>query len=154
METYKFEIPQYLKDKRQWQSNNKQIYMRYKRHTSPAMETKLESMPEYEGIISSQDGLRLIKLLKKIYFEQDGSKQQLSEIVYVDKRLMLCWQRPSITIDEYTREFKARVQMCNELDSGICHTQSPLLGVHCKWNLVPPRRLTDESCLAPRLNVM
>ncbi len=29
MEIYKFKMPKYLKDKRQWQSNNKQIYMRY-----------------------------------------------------------------------------------------------------------------------------
>ncbi len=79
MEIYKFEMPQYLKDKRQWQSNNKQIYMRYKQHTSPAMETKLESMHEYEGIVSSQDGLPLIVLLKKIYFEQDGSSTPTSD---------------------------------------------------------------------------
>ena len=75
MEIYKVEMPMYVKDKRQWATNNKQIYMRYKRHTSPAIETKLESMPDYEGIVSSQDGLRLIELLKSIYFEQDGSKQ-------------------------------------------------------------------------------
>ncbi len=72
MEIYKFEMPQYLKDKRQWQSNNKQIYMRYKRHTLPAMETKLESMPEYKGIVSLQDGLRLIKLLKKSILSKTG----------------------------------------------------------------------------------
>ena len=75
METYKFKMPQYLKDKRQWQANNRQIYMRYKRHTLPAMETKLESMPTYEVIVTIQDGLGIIKLLKIIYFEQDGSKQ-------------------------------------------------------------------------------
>ncbi len=65
--------------------------MRYNQHTSPAMETKLENMPEYEGIVSLQDGLRLIELLKKIYFEQDGPKQRLAEIVDADKHLMLCW---------------------------------------------------------------
>ena len=99
----------YLKNKRQWATNNKQIYMRYKRHTSPAMETKLESMPAYEGIVSSQDGLGLIELLKNIYFEQDRSKQQLAEIVDADKQLMMCWQRPGMKINEYTQEFKARV---------------------------------------------
>ncbi len=35
-----------------------------------------------------------------------------------------------------------------------CHTQSPLLGVHCNWDLVLPRQLTDELCLAPSLNEM
>ncbi len=54
METYKVEMPQYLKDKRQWTINNKQIYMRYKRHTSSTMKMKLKSVSTYEGIISSQ----------------------------------------------------------------------------------------------------
>ncbi len=49
------------------------------------METKLESVPDYEGIVSSQDGLQLIELLKSIYFEQDGSKQRLAKIVDPDK---------------------------------------------------------------------
>ena len=78
-------------------------------------------MPTYEGYVSSQDGLGLIELLKNIYFEQDRSKQWLADIVDADKRLMLCWQQPGMTIDEYTREFKARVQMCEELDSNIGH---------------------------------
>ena len=47
-------------------------------------------MPEYNGVVTIQDGLGLIELLKKIYIEQDGSKQRLAEIVDVDKRLMLC----------------------------------------------------------------
>ena len=34
---------------------------------------------------------------------------------------MQCWQQPGMTIDEYTREFKAQVQMCEELDSDIGH---------------------------------
>ena len=29
-----------------------------------------------------------------------------------------------------------------------CHTQSPLLGVHYNWDLVPPQRLPDKSCHA------
>ena len=102
-------------------SNNKQIYMRYKRYTSPVMETKLESMSTYEVIVTTQYGLGLIELLKNIYFEQDGSKQQLVEIVDADKRLMLCWQGPGMGIDEYTREFKARVQMCDE-QAGVRRT--------------------------------
>ena len=85
LELYKWEYPQYLKDKRQCEMDNKQIYMRFKRHTSSAMETKLESMPEYDSIVSSQDKLGSIELLKKIYFEQDASKQQLAEIANADK---------------------------------------------------------------------
>ena len=66
--------------------------MRFKRHMSRVMETKLESMQDYDGIVTTQDGLRLIDLLKKIHFEQDGSKQRLAEIVNADKWMMLCWQ--------------------------------------------------------------
>ncbi len=97
----------YLKEKKQWETNNKQILMRSKRHCSPVIETKLESMLEYDGIVSAQNGLDLINLLKKIYTNQAGSKQKLAEIIDADKRLMLFWQRPGMMIDEYTTEFEA-----------------------------------------------
>ncbi len=72
------------------------------------MEMKLGSMSTYKGIVSLQDGLGLMELLKNVYVEQYDLKQQLVEIVDADKRLMLCWQRPCMIIDKYTREFKAR----------------------------------------------
>ena len=46
-------------------------------------------------------------------------KQRLAEIVNADERLMLCWQRLGMRTDKYTREFKARVQTCEELNSTI-----------------------------------
>ncbi len=54
------------------------------------METKLESMLEYDGIVSAQNGLGLIDLLKNSFFEQERSKQKLVEIVHADKQLILC----------------------------------------------------------------
>ncbi len=66
MEIYKVEMLMNVKDKMQWATNNRQIYMRYKQHTLPAMEMKLESMSAYKTIVSSQNGLDLIELLKKI----------------------------------------------------------------------------------------
>ncbi len=55
------------------------------------METKLQSMVGFKEVVEEQDGLKLIKLLQKAYFEQDGTKQAILEIVKADKRLMLCW---------------------------------------------------------------
>ncbi len=81
-------------------------------HCSPSMETKLQSMDRYEAVEEDQDGLEIIKLLRKAYFEQDSTKQAILEIVKADKRLMLCWQKPGMTIALYTREFKACVEVC------------------------------------------
>ncbi len=100
LELYKWEYPTYLKDRRQWETNNKQIDMRFKRHCSPAMETKLESMLENDGILLVQNGLGLIFLLKKVFFKQDWSKQKPVEIINVDKQLMLCWQQMGTPIVE------------------------------------------------------
>ncbi len=38
------------------------------------------------------------------------------KIVEADKQLMLCWQKSGMTIDAYTREFKACIEVC----IGIC----------------------------------
>ena len=35
-------------------------------------------------------------------------KKELAEIMGTDTWLILCWQCPEMTINEYTREFKAR----------------------------------------------
>ncbi len=88
-------------------------------HCSPSMETKLQSMVGFEDVVDEQDSLKLIKLLWKAYFEQDGTKQAILEIVEANKRLMLCWQKPGMSIDTYTREFKACIEVCEAVGSGI-----------------------------------
>ncbi len=55
------------------------------------METKLQSMDGYKAVKEDQDGLELIKLLQKAYFEQQDTKQAILKIVKADKRVMLCW---------------------------------------------------------------
>ncbi len=43
-------------------------------------------MDGYETVEKDQDGLKLIKLLRKAYFEKDGTKQAILEIVEAYKR--------------------------------------------------------------------
>ncbi len=85
--------------------------MRYKHHCSPAIKTKLKSMIECEATVRGQHYLGLLGILKKIYFKQDRLKQKLTEIVETKKMIILCWQHLWTTINEYTCEFKAQVQM-------------------------------------------
>ncbi len=45
------------------------------------METKLESMAGFEAVYNDLDGPGLIQLLWKAYFEQEGTKLTMLEIV-------------------------------------------------------------------------
>ena len=117
--TYTYKMSRYLKELDQWEENNSKLYVRFMLHCSPSMETKLESMAGFDTVKDDLDGLGLIKLLRKAYFEQDGTKQAMLEIVEADKRLMLCWQKPGMTIDAYTRDFKAKIDVCEAVGSAI-----------------------------------
>ncbi len=66
-----------------------------------------------------QGDLELIKLLRKAYFERDGTKQAILEIVDANRRLMLCWQKPGMTINLYMRKFIAWVKVHKTGRSGI-----------------------------------
>ncbi len=83
------------------------------------METKLQSMDGYKAVEEDQDGLELIKLLQKAYFEQESTKQTILKIVEADKRLMICWQRPGMSINSYTRIFKMCIEVCEAVGRGI-----------------------------------
>ena len=41
----------------------------------------------------------------------------MHEIVMADKKLIMCWQRPDWTFEDYTREFQARTQVAEEAGS-------------------------------------
>ena len=75
------------------------------------MKIKLAGMPEFEQLKTDQDGVGLANLLRRIYFDQDGSKQAMVELVEANKTMYLCWQRPGMSLDDYTREFRSRVQV-------------------------------------------
>ncbi len=88
--TYSYKWGKYLKETNQWEKNNCKLYVRFILYCLPSMETKLESMARFEAVVNNLDGLELIKLLQKAYFEQDGTKQAMLEIVKSDKQLILC----------------------------------------------------------------
>ena len=41
----------------------------------------------------------------------------MREMVLADKKLYLCFQKKDWTLDEYTREFQARLEVCKEIGS-------------------------------------
>ncbi len=41
------------------------------------------------------------------------------DIVEANKRLLLYWQKPGMTLDAYTRDFKAKIDMYEEVWSRI-----------------------------------
>ena len=86
-------------------------------HCSPNMKTKLRGMLKWKDIKDSQDGILLVKMLHQIYFDQDGSKQSMWEIVTPDKKLYLYFQKKDWSLDKYTREFNARKEVCKEIGS-------------------------------------
>jgi hypothetical protein len=59
----------------------------------------------------------MVKLLHRVYFDTDGSKQSMREMVLADKKLYLCFQKKEWSLDKYTREFQARQEVCQEIGS-------------------------------------
>ena len=59
----------------------------------------------------------MVKLLHRVYFDTDGSRQSMREMVLADKKLYLCFQKKEWSLDEYTREFQARHEVCEEIGS-------------------------------------
>ena len=49
------------------------------------MMSKLQGMAAYDTLSDDQDGIGLVKLLREIYFEQDGTRQKMHEIVTAEK---------------------------------------------------------------------
>ncbi len=74
LSTFNYKHGKYLHEADEWEENNSKLCARFMEHCSPSMETKLQSMDGFEAVEEDQDGLELIKLLRKAYFEQDGTK--------------------------------------------------------------------------------
>ena len=81
------------------------------------MKTKLRGMEGWTEIEESQDGIKMVKLLHRVYFDTDGSKQLMREMSLADKKLYLCFQKKEWSLDEYTRVFQARHEVCEEIGS-------------------------------------
>ena len=100
-----------------WEDNCGKIFEKLSSHCAPTMKTKLRGMEGWSDIEEKQDGIKLVKLLHRVYFDTDGSRQSMREMVLADKKLYLCFQKKDWTLDEYTREFQARLEVCEEIGS-------------------------------------
>jgi uncharacterized protein CbrC (UPF0167 family) len=108
---------QFLKQEETWKENSGKIFEKLSSHCSPTMKTKLRGMQGWTEIEDMQDGIKMVKLLHRVYFDTDGSKQSVREMVLADKKLYLCYQKKDWSLDDYTREFVARQEVCEEIGS-------------------------------------
>jgi hypothetical protein len=102
------EWDQWWKNEKTWKENSGKIFEKLLSHCTPTMKTKLRGMEDWTDIEESQDGIKMVKLLHRVHFDTDGSKQPMREMVLADKKLYLCFQKKEWSLDEYTREFQAR----------------------------------------------
>ncbi len=63
--SFNYKHSKYLQEADEWEENNSKLYICFMEHCSPSMETKLQSMDGFEAVEEDQDGLELIKLLRK-----------------------------------------------------------------------------------------
>jgi hypothetical protein len=111
----KFEQP--MKKEETWKENLGKSFKKLTSHCVPSMKTKLCGMEGWTNIEESQDGIKMVKLLHRVYFDTDGSKQSMREIVLADKKLFLCFHKKEWSLDKYTIEFIAREEVCEEIKS-------------------------------------
>ena len=64
-----------------WASNNQVIFNLFLSHCSPEMETKLQGMKTWSEINETQDGLKLIKLIRNITHNRDETAQAMLDVV-------------------------------------------------------------------------
>ena len=105
------ELKETKRMKAMWASNNQVIFNLFISHCSPEMETKLQGLKTWGKIDKTQDGLKLIKLIRDITYKRDETAQAMLDVVRADKELMLCIQREHMSLTSYLAEFKARVEV-------------------------------------------
>jgi len=67
--------------KAMWASNNQIIFDLFLSHYSPEMKTKLQGVKTWSKIDKSQDGLKLIRLVRDIMHKQDETAQAMLDVV-------------------------------------------------------------------------
>ena len=83
---YEHKLKKALKDQDTWEDTNGLIFEKFKEHCAESMMSKLSGMAAYDTLSDDQDGIGLVKLLREIYFEQDGTRQKMHEIVAAEKK--------------------------------------------------------------------
>ncbi len=91
-------------------------------HCSPSTETKLKSIAKHEAVASTlwkSLAWSSCKLLQKAFFKQDGPKQAIVKIIEANKQLIFCWKNQGMTLNIYTRDFNAKIDVCKVVRSAI-----------------------------------
>ncbi len=114
---YERACKKWVKVEEEMEENNKNAYEIILKHCDPSMKMKLESTADFQRIEDEQDGIGLLKLLHSIYFQHDGAKQNIMELVKTEKKLFLIYQGKNESLDSYTRNFKALLETAKE--SGV-----------------------------------
>jgi hypothetical protein len=70
------EWDQWWKNEKTWKENSGKIFEKLSSHCAPTMKTKLCRMEGWTDIEESQDGIKMVKLLHRVYFDTDGSNSQ------------------------------------------------------------------------------
>ena len=63
-----------VKAERDRYKSTSKIFEKLLSHCVPTMKTKLCGMEGWTDIEESQDGIKMVKLLHRVYFDTDGSK--------------------------------------------------------------------------------
>ena len=88
---FEAEWKEWWERKKTWKENSGKIFEKLSSHCAPTMKTKLRGMEGWTDIEETQDGVAMVKLLHRVYFDTDGSKQSMREMVLTDKKLYLCF---------------------------------------------------------------
>ena len=141
---------QFMKKQDNWKENSGKIFEKLSSHCAPTMKTKLRGMEGWSEVEEDQDGIKMTKLLHRVYFDTDGSKQSMREMVLADKKLYLCFQKKEWSLDEYTREFLARKEVCEEIGStpGKCLESARLAAIAGGQNYDNLRESINEDDIA------
>ncbi len=70
----------------------------------PIMKMKLESTADFQRIKEEQDGMEFLKRLQLIYFQHNGAKQNIMELVKMERKLFLIYQAKGESLDSYTKK--------------------------------------------------
>ena len=75
------------------------------------MQSKISCVEVWETFQEEKYWLGLLQLIQNITFQKYGNKNYILELVEAERNLMLWFQSTAMSVDDYTREFKSRVEV-------------------------------------------
>jgi hypothetical protein len=101
-----------------WDENTQKIYNLVMQHSTPEMKTKLLTMDSWAKTSTAQDGIALLKTIRNICHEKDGSAnaRTILDLVQMDKDMFLVHQAPTKPLSSYLSKFKGTVDVVESSD--------------------------------------